>query len=40
MRKHGDGIAIKNAKGKNADVYSSGERDQLRKRYLMLKNMR
>lgn len=37
MRKHSDGTADKYAKGRSADVYSSEERDKLRKRHSALK---
>lgn len=37
MRKHRDGIAIKYAKGRSADVYASEERGKLRKRHSTLK---
>lgn len=36
-KRHGDGIAIKNPKGRRADAYSRGERDQPRNRHGMLR---
>lgn len=35
--KHRDGLAIKYAKGRSADIYASEERDKLRKRHSTLK---
>lgn len=36
-RKHRDGRAVKHARGRSAEVYSSKERDTLRKRHSTLK---